>query len=421
MTCGIQEKRNATDRGVPRFDCRRCVQGGQFVQGGLLGWLVAMALTMLAVAPAAGQPVAGLMRELEARPELVFPRSREISCKVRDFKPRLDLEFRLHTGYWVEIPFRQLNGPATIWKVTLMVEPVSPESAKPMISEQFIETGPIPEHAKGTIEISGSFAAGEGEYRASWHFADLQGRYCSVAWDVTAKRSRGDRKVPLALAPGEVKTARMYLFRPEDPVDRSASGQALRLKVFLNLDTGSRQRATVRPWRIAPMLAVMRNLFRRPEFVEFALVAYSQEDQKVLHREDYGEDFDFQALGLAIRDLAPATVEFSDLRKDSETGFVEQLLAAELDSDDKADAIVFIGYEHWEGKKISKQSVQQMRREVPVFYFNFARHAWTTTLGSVVKAWGGSQLRVRGPRDLVKAIDKVVEQSLTAVREAAGG
>jgi hypothetical protein len=53
-----------------------------------------------------------------------------------------------------------------------------------------------------------------------------------------------------------------------------------------------------------------------------------------------------------------------------------------------------------------------------VFYFNFARHAWTTTVGNVVKAWGGSQFRVQGPRDLVKAIDKVVEQSVAGAREA---
>ena len=412
MVRGVKQKRSVMARGESRFTSRR------FVPGAWLGPLVAAALALLAAAPAVAQPAIGLMRELEPRPELIFPRTQELSCKVRDFKPRLDLEFRLHTGYWVEVPFKQLIGSSTVWKITLMVEPVSPESAKPMITEQFIEIGPIPDHVKGSVEMSGSFAAGEGEYRASWHLADLHGRYCSVAWNVTAKRSRRDRHVPLVLEPGEVKTARMYLFRPEDPADRSASGKALRLKVFLNLDTGSRQRATVRPWRIAPMIAVMRNLFRRPEFAEFALVAFSQEDQKVLHREEYGEDFDFQALGLAVRELSPATVEFSDLRKDSETGFIEQLLAAELDSDEKADAIVFIGYEHWEGKKISKQSVRRMRREVPVFYFNFARHAWTTTLGNVVKAWGGSQFRVQGPRDLVKAIDKVVEQSVAGAREA---
>ena len=392
-----------------------------FREGRLSKHLLAGALSLLAATPMAGQPAGGLMRELEVDPELAFSRDQPLACKVRTFKPQLDLEFRLHTGYSVAIPFRQLIGPATVWKLTLMVEPVSPESAEPMVTDQFIETGAIPGHVKGTIQMSGSFAVGEGEYRASWHLVDLQGRYCSVAWDVSAKRSRGNRKVALALEPGEVKPARMYLFRPEEAVDRSLSEPALRLKVFLNLDTGSRRRATVRPWRIAPMIAVLRNLFRRPEFAEFALVVYSQEDQKVLHREDYGDDLNFQALGLALRKLAPATVEFGDLERNSETGFIEQLLAEELAFDDQADAIVFIGYEHWEGKKISKENVQEMRRKVPVFYFNFARHAWKTTLGNAVKAWGGSQFRLQGPRDLVKAVDKVVEKSIAAERNSAGG
>ena len=362
---------------------------------------------------AGGQSRPGLVRRLETGPKVDFPRTQPLNCKVRDFKPRLDLEFRLHTGYWVEIPYKQMVGPPTVWRMTLMVEPVSPEGAEPVVAEQFLETGPIPDRVKGAIEMSGSFAVGEGEYRASWHLAEKSGRYCSVAWDVKAKKARRDREVPLALKPGEIRRARVYLFRQEEPVDRSTSERALRLKVFLNLDTGSRRRATVRPWRIAPMVAVLRNLFRQPEFAKFSLVVYSQEDQKVLHHEDYGEELDFRALGSAIRNLAPATVNFDDLERHSETNFVEQLLAEELESDDLADAVVFIGYEHWEGKKISKERLRQIRRgTVPVFYFNFARHAWNTTLGNAVKAWDGSLFRLRGPRDLLKAIEKVVERSV---------
>ena len=394
----------------------------RLVRNGLSSLIAVWLVMCWVVVVAAGQGRPGFARELEGDSESAFSRTQPLTCKVRNFKPRLDLEFRLHTGYWVEIPFKQLIGPGTVWRMTLMVEPVSPEGAEPMVVEQFLETGPIPDHVNGTIEMSGSFAVGEGEYRASWHLVDALGRYCSVSWDVKAKRRRRDRQVPLALQPGEVRPARVYLFRPEEPVDRSASERALRLKVFLNLDTGSRRRATVRPWRIAPMVTVLRNLFRQPEFARFSLIAYSQEDQKVLHRQGYGEGFDFQALGLALRKLAPATVNFGDLRRHSETNFVEQLLTEELGSDDLADAVVFIGYEHWEGKKISNERVEKIRRtQAPVFYFNFARHGWTTTLGGAVKAWGGSQFHVSRPRDLLKAVEKVVEKSVAADRDSTGG
>ncbi len=356
----------------------------------------------------------GLISRLDQVPDTAFPRTNEIPCKVRSFKPSLDLEFRLHTGYWVEIPFKAMAGPATVWKLLLVVEPISPESAEPVEIEQFIEAGAIPPTVKGKIEMSGSFAVGEGAYRASWHLADRTGRHCSVAWDVEAKLARRDRDVPLALEPGEITPARVYLFRQEDPVDRSLGRGDLRLKVFLNLDSGSRRRATIRLWRIAPMMAVMRNLFRRTEFGEFALVAYSQEDQKILHREEYGEDFDFQSIGKAIRKLAPATVDFRDLAENSETNFIEDMLADELWGDDETDAVVFIGHEHWEGKKLPKDQLQQLAPlSAPVFYFNFARHPWKTTLGNAVKQWGGSQFRLRGPRDLLEAIDEVVSRTVT--------
>ena len=353
------------------------------------------------------------MSRPERAPDSAFPRTTEIPCKVRNFQPRLDLEFRLHTGYWVEIPFKVMAGPETVWKLLLVVEPISPESAEPVEIEQFIETGAIPPTVKGKIEMSGSFAVGEGSYRAAWYLADRTGRHCSVAWDVEAKRARRDRNVPLAIEPGEIRPARVYLFRQEEPVDRSLAGGDLRLKVFLNLDSGSRRRATVRPWRIAPMVAVMRNLYRRPEFGEFALVVYSQEDQKILYREEYGEDFNFQAIGRAVRKLAPATVDFRDLARDSETNFIEDMLADELWGDDETDAVVFIGYEHWEGRKIPKNQLRQLAPlSAPVFYFNFARHPWKTTLGNAVKQWGGSQFRLANPRDLLEAVDEVVEKTV---------
>ena len=392
-------------------------------QGVAVARLIRLAIVLCLGATAAfGQ--AGnttLIRELEQPPDVAFVQTKQIPCKARKFKPRLDLEFRLHTGYWVELPFKELIGPQTVWRMQLVVEPISPESAEPVTIEQFIETGAVPQTVKGTVEMSGSFAVGEGSYRATWHLTERFGRYCSVAWNVEAKRGRRDRDVPLALEPGEIRPARSYLFRQEEPVDRSLAGGDLNLKVFLNLDTGSRRRATVRPWLIAPMVAVMRNLFRRPEFGEFALVAYSQEDQKVLYRSDYAEDFNFQAMGSAVRRLAPATVDFRDLARDSETNFIEKLLSDELRNDDRTDAIVFIGYEHREGKKIPKDRVMKLDPpRAPVFYFNFAWHPWNTTLGNAVKTWGGSQFRIRSPRELLQAVEKVVGDTMVARRNTAG-
>ncbi len=345
----------------------------------------------------------------EGRGVVLPPPTIPLKCKLHKFKPRLDYELRLFTGYWVDIPTKQLAGPENDWYVTLVVRPLSREDKEPIRIDQQVRTADIPANLKGSIEFSGSFAMGEGSYDVSWHLRDRTGRYCDVSWDVNAKLSRGDRKVDLALGPGEIASSAIYLFRREPPSEEDPDGPNLRIKVLLNLDSGSRRRVTRRPWQYGPMLSTLRLLARHPDTYQFSVVAYSFEDQSILHRQALANQIDFRALGRALKSLSPGTVEFGHLGKGKETDFFGRLLHDEVTNDGTLDALVFLGHDPFTGKRVSEEFVRSLDRgEYPAFYLNSSRHPWRGIVGEAVRTLGGKTYSIRKPAELSSALDKML-------------
>ena len=338
-----------------------------------------------------------------------------LKCKLRTLKPRLDYELRLFTGYWVEIPAKQLIGPQTTWRISLIVQPLSHEGKEPIRIDQELTTAEVPPNVKSTVEISGSFALGEGSYAVSWHLSEQGsgGRHCDVAWDVKAKRSRGDRKVDVALEPGEIAPSGIYLFRREPPSQRDPDGPNLRIKVLLNLDSGSRRRVTIRPWQYGPMLSTLRLLARNPATLQFSVVAYSLEDQKVLYRQRFANRVNFPALGRAIKSLSPGTVEVSHLGKTKEADFFGQLLHDEVEDDPSLDALVFLGHDPIVGKRVAGEFLRSLEKgRYPVFYLNVSRHPFRGVIGHTVRTLGGKSYNIRRPSQLSAALDKMLARIL---------
>ncbi len=85
---------------------------------------------------------------LPASPEgsavVLPPPTIPLKCKLHKFKPRLDYELRLFTGFWIEIPTKQLAGPETDWYVALVVRPLSREGLEPIRSDQKVTMAEIP-------------------------------------------------------------------------------------------------------------------------------------------------------------------------------------------------------------------------------------------------------------------------------------
>lgn len=344
-----------------------------------------------------------------------------LSCKLRTSKPRLDLEFRLYTSFRIAIPVKQLRGPATTWRVTMDVEPLSPEGGLPIHASDVVQSGPIPPHAKGTVEMGASLALGEGTYGIKWSMVDSLGRHCEVSWTVRAKLSRRDRKVALRLEPGEVRRGRLYMFRGEDPVRGSDSEPRLRLKVFLSFDTASRRRATIGSWQIGPILSMLRVLYRHRHVSELAIVAYSLDDQKVLCRQDFHELIQFQLLREGVGELSPGMVDVNELSRDADVRFLAAMLHQEMNTGlhqemnagMEADAFIFIGRDVLFSRKIPPRLFEGLEQnDVPVFFLNYAVSPWRGIVGNTVKRLQGKEYKIRRPRELSKAVDRLVHEIL---------
>ncbi len=400
-----------TANGIPtKGPWARCVFG--FIRLAATVFVLALGVLPLVVAEAPAQSRGKFVR-FPAPPEgraVVLPSPTiPLKCKLHKFKPRLDYELRLFTGFWIEIPTKQLAGPETDWYVTLVVRPLSREGMEPIRSDQQVTMAEIPAKAKGLIEFSGSFAMGEGSYDVSWHLRDQTGRYCDVSWDVEAKLSRGDRKVELALRPGEVAPSTIYLFRREPPSEENRDGPNLRIKVLLNLDSGSRRRVARRLWRYGAMLSTLRLLARHPDTYQFSVVAYSFEDQSVLHRHALANQINFPALGRALQNLSPGTVDFGDLGKGKETDFFSRLLQDEVTNDGTIDALVFLGHDPFTEKRVAEEFVRSLDwGGYPVFYLNSSRHPWRGIVGQAVRTLGGKTYSIRRPSELSSALDKML-------------
>ena len=212
--------------------------------------------------------------------------SRPISCRVRGFPPFLGFEFRFLTGYFAEIPLREIRGPANRFLLRVAVNPVWPEAAEGVYFTRRFEVLQIEENQSGAIRFSGSFAAGEGVYDVMWHLQDGFGRFCSDRWTVEARRSKKDRDVEMTLARGEIAPSLVYLFREETPVPPDPAGKMLRVKLLVSMDVRGRRRVTLPIWRYAPVLSIMRVMARHPALAEFSVVAFSLDDQQVLFEQD---------------------------------------------------------------------------------------------------------------------------------------
>ncbi len=338
-----------------------------------------------------------------------------ITCRVRSARPFLSFEFRFLAGFIAEIPAREIRAPVNRFFLRVSINPIRPKAAAEVhFNRSFRVTVPDQDH-RGSMRFRGSFAMGEGVYDVLWHLQDDFGRFCETRWRVDTRRSGKDRSIDLTLAPGEIAPSLVYLFRKETPTPPDQTGKMLRVKLLVNMDVRSGRRVTVPLARYAPVVSVLRMMTRHSELAEFSVVAFSLDDQQVLFEQAYEGTIDFPALGKTLERLTPGTVTFKELGKKKEQIFFEHLLMETILKDETADAFVFVGWDLNFGKRIDKKALGALRQNTtPVFHLYPANRAdFRGLLGNSVKALGGKRYKVRRPRDLPVAIERMIAHIAT--------
>jgi hypothetical protein len=381
------------------------------------GWAVCGGLLLAAAPLAAQEPLdAGAVElSVDDRAMLESPEARRtLLCSVTPTKPELGFDLKLHAGYEVGVPLKQLAGDGNELTTIFRVIPEG-DAAR---AAYFAQRTPVPsldDPGHGSASLSGAFDLGEGKYHIDWLMRDRDDRVCSFHWDSEAALGPRDGQVPLEIAAGAVRQFQSEAFQPAPPVARDPGQPPLHVKVIVNFAAHGAAAPSLQPAEIGALVSILRAIARDPHVARFSLVAFSLHEQRVLYRQREAAEIDFPALGRAVRSLNPGTVDLQHLgQKHGGVQFLAGLIAAEVGGrEDAPDAVVFAGPKLALEDAIPADALKRLDAvRFPVFYMSYssgpALNLWRDTIGSVVKYLKGMEFTIGHPRDLCFAWSEIM-------------
>jgi hypothetical protein len=343
--------------------------------------------------------------------ELQEPR-KDLACTVTPVKPALGFDLRLHAGYEVIVPLKDLAGSEGALNIVFRVTP-DLHKDQPVYFSQRVRMPPIAEDAKGEVEMEGSFDLGEGAYHVDWLMRDPAERVCSSYWDVEAALADSDKEVSLVVPPGELRATDLEPFREEPPVERIQPDRPLSVKVLLNVAPQRMNSVVLRPLDVKALVSILRSVYREPRIGTFSVVAFNLQQQRVIFRQETASRIDFPALGTAVDSLALGTVDIRRLaEKNGDTQFLSNLVRREVGGS-KFDAVVFAGPKALLEENVPAEDLKQMGQvDSPMFYMNYILDPqaapWRDSIGNVVKFFRGAEYTISRPKDLWNALTEMV-------------
>jgi len=315
-----------------------------FLTGWLAGFLVSAGGLSYAQSMLGGGGPEGQVRLIPtdlAVFELREPR-RDLPCKVVPDRPALGFDLKLHAGFQVTIPLRELAGREGILTILFRVSPAQAKD-QPVYFVQRVRMPAIEEDARGNVQLEGSFDVGEGDYHVDWLMRDQAERVCAEFWDMSASLSDSDREIGLVLPPGQVSDTEREFFREEPPVERIQGERPLNVKILVNFAPERAESSMIRPQDVKALVSILRALSREPRFGTFSIVAFNLHEQRVLFRQESAPRIDFPALGQAVESISPGTVSLERLgERNPDARFLAELVRRELSQGD-SDALIFAG------------------------------------------------------------------------------
>jgi hypothetical protein len=381
------------------------------------GILLMNAALVSAQVPIVGSGPQGLVRIFStdsAVLELQDPRD-DLPCRVTPIKPALGFDLRLHTGYEVSIPLKELAGPENLLTILFRVTSEDRRDETVYFTQRVLVPLIEPE-ASGDAYLQGAFDVGEGRYHVDWLMRDRSERVCSHYWDVDTALTSKDREISLALPPGFVGATEFEQFKEEPPVQRVQGEPLLNVKVLLNFAPQNAHSPVLQPLDTGALVSILRGISREPRFGKFSLVAFNLQEQRVICRQENADRIDFPALGEALQSLNLGTVDLKRLsEKHGDTQFLAELIRQEVGLEQRPDALVFAGPKAILEENVARQTLQELGDlDYPVFYMNYNlqpyNNPWRDTIGTAVKFLRGTEFTISRPRDLWFAISEMVSR-----------
>ena len=334
-----------------------------------------------------------------------------LPCEVKPVRPELGFDFEIHSGYDASIHVGELSGPGTaltaLFKVTSEANP-----ARSFYFAQKWTVPPIESRARGIAVLHGEFAVGQGKYRVEWLMRDLDGRYCSAHWPVSAQLRGKDKQIELVLPPGTAAAEAAGVFSAETAQKRNETAP-LRVNILWHIAPRAGGAVTPPESEIASGISILRRIAREPRVGAYSLTAFSLESNEIVFHSDDAPQIDFPALGAAIRRVQFGAVGVNSLlQKDSSAALFHTMLDPIQKS--PPDVLIFVGPKAAEETGWNGALRRLVEPRCPIYYLTYNPDStgpfWGDPIGSLVKLWRGVEYTIGKPRDLFEDWNEVMSR-----------
>jgi hypothetical protein len=349
---------------------------------------------------------------------------RDFPCSAELQYPRLDFNLEFRSGYDLSLPLAKLAVSNPTYLTVLMR--VTPEdgSGTPSYFLQGFHVPALDRTAGGGAHLTGAFDLGPGRYRVDWLVRDDARHVCSSHGTLDAKLSGRDRKVPTALASGEIGR------RSPDPFARRSRPHygPLRVRVLVNVAPAGEGETVLSPENERAIVGILRDISREPRIGGVSLVAFNLRDRHVLYRQPIAPRIDFPALGAAIRSNEADTIDISSLaQKHGDADLLCSLISGDQDNSEPLDAMIVVGARTADDGPFATGDFRRLGNlPYPIFYLAYDPHPletpWRDPIGRAVLILKGREFAITRPREVWLAWTEIMrtmasrEQRYTTTR-----
>ena len=260
-----------------------------------------------------------------------------LRCQINTVRPALDYALRFRTGYVIDIPMSQFQGPGHTLSIFIRV---TPEGLKPAWLENTGSLQEVPA-TKLDAEIGGSFVVGEGSYDVEALVEDDSSRVCHDKWRIQARRSGSERELAPATPPATVQE--LSAVTPSG-LDLQAAPRIGRLTVMLHAAPFWSRLSNLQPADVSTLVSSLSSLLRQLPAQSVRLVVFSLNQRAVLFQQDGFAAKDLEKVVAALDHLQLALVDYGTLRKPGGPfDLLADLFQTELRNPRPADALILMG------------------------------------------------------------------------------
>lgn len=341
-----------------------------------------------------------------------------LNCQVNHWPARLDYAFRFQAGYYLELPLKQYSGEKNVLRILTRITPERVGAPSKDLIQQFT-LPPVPEKTRAVLGVDGGFMVGEGLFRVELLLADNHGRACRSHWKFTVARSREERRVQVALEPGEVEALNRLRWSDALPPEPSAP----KLTVMLDATPLDPTSPKLHYFDRVLLLNSLVSMMQHVHYSDVHVVAFNLDQQRVLFDEANFNDEAFRRLSRILNDLELASVNVHVLSNpEGHLRMLARLMAAEATAESPSRAVIILGPSSRLQERFPAGILEHSETLPPVYYFEYhpfwIRNAdFADVLRNMTQACEGKTFRIHSPGELATAIE-ALNRALSTNRAA---